>query len=101
VQLWKSPVEDDGVAETSEPTLHQRVDELVSSAVRLLGRAVSSRDPGIQLRSELLLEVARAFRSDIRQGTWSRLSSGRRRQLRDAVLALESYAETGRPLPVA
>jgi hypothetical protein len=77
------------------------VDGLVNSALRALGRAFSAEDPVHQLRAELVLEVARAIRTDFRGGSWTRLPARQRRQLRDALLALERLADSGVPMPVA
>ena len=42
-----------------------------------------------------------AMRRDVRSGSWSRLPTGDRRKLRDALLLLEGLAESGVAVPVA
>jgi hypothetical protein len=101
VTLWSDRLEDDGASDSSELALQQRADGLVTTALKAVGRAFSAADPVNQLRAELLLEVARAMRTDARRGSWTQLPTDTRRQLRDALLVLERLAESGMPLPVA
>ena len=98
---WTDRLEDDGGSEASEPALRRMAEGLVTSALNALGRAFSAKDFLNQLRAELLLEVARAMRRDVRSGSWSRLPTGDRRKLRHALLLLESLAESGVAVPVA
>jgi hypothetical protein len=101
VTSWTSELEDDRGRVASEPALQKKAEALVNSALRALGRALSSKDSLDQLRAELLLEVARAMRRDARSGSWSRLPTGDRTKLREALLLLETLAESGEPLPLA
>jgi hypothetical protein len=101
VTPWSDRVEDDGAGDASERALQQRAEGLVTTALKALGRAFSSEDQVHQLRAELLLEVARAMRTDARRGSWTVLPADERRQLRDALVVLERLADSGVPLPVA
>lgn len=101
VTHWNDRAEDDGASDSSERALQQRAEGLVTAALKALGRSFTAEDPIRQLRAELLLEVARALRSDARRGSWTELPGEKRRQLRDALLVMEHLAETGVPLPVA
>ena len=101
VASWNDRAEDDGAREASEPVLQGMVEGLVNNALRSLARACSEEDFVHQLRAELLLEVARAMRRDVRAGSWSRLPTSDRRKLRSAVLILERLAESGVAVPVA
>lgn len=98
---WNDRLEDDGASEASELVLRTMVEGLVKDALEALGRAFCAEDRVHQLRAELLLEVARAMRRDVRAGAWSRLPTGDRRKLRRAVLFLETLAESGVAVPVA
>ena len=98
---WTNRPENDGGSEASEPTLQKMVEGLVTSALKALGRAFSADDSLDQVRAELLLEVARALRRDVRSGSWSRLPTGDRRKLRHALLLLEGLAESGAAVAVA
>lgn len=98
---WNDRLEDDGASEASEPVLRTMVEGLVKDALEALGRAFCAEDHVHQLRAELLLEVARAMRRDVRAGSWSRLPPSDRRKLRSAVLILESFAESGVAVPIA
>ena len=101
MRSWNDRLEDDGESGASEPILRGMVEGLVTNSLRALGRAFSAEDAVDQLRAELLLEVARAMRRDVRAGSWSRLPTGDRKKLRRAVLFLEQLAESGVPVPVA
>jgi hypothetical protein len=101
VTPWNDKVEDDGAGDATEQALQQRAEGLVTTALKALGRAFSSEDQVHQLRAELLLEVARAIRTDGRRGSWTVLPEGERRQLREALVVMERLAESGVPLPVA
>jgi len=101
VDSWTHRPEDDGEIEASESVLKNLVEGLVTNSMKALGRAFSAEDAVDQLRAELLLEVARAMRRDVRAGSWSRLPPGERKKLRRAVLFLESLAESGVAVPVA
>ena len=98
---WNHRVEDDGAGDASDHALQQRAEGLVTTALKAVGRAFSSEDPVHQLRAELLLEVARAIRTDVRRGSWTVLPTGERRRLREALVVLERLAESGVPMPVA
>ena len=98
---WNDRIEDDGAGDATEEALQERAEELVTTALKALGRAFSSEDPVNQLRAELLLEVARAMRTDVRRGSRTILPAIERRQLREALVVMERLAESGVPLPVA
>jgi hypothetical protein len=101
VQSWNHRLEDDGEGEASERVLQTMIEGLVTNSLKALGRAFTAEDAVDQLRAELLLEVARAMRRDVRGGSWSRLPTSDRKKLRHAVLFLEQLAESGVAVPVA
>jgi hypothetical protein len=101
MESWNDRPDDDGATEASERVLQQQVDGVVTSALAALGRAFSAEDPMAQLRAELLLEVVRAFRRDLRSGAWRGLSQGDLRQLRDALRVLDGISRSGAPVAVA
>ena len=101
MERWNDRPEDDGATDASEVVLQQRVDGVVTAALAALGRAFSAEDPVAQLRAELLLEVVRAFRRDLRSGSWRALTPGDLRQLRDALRILDGLSQSGAPVAVA
>jgi hypothetical protein len=101
VTLWNHRRDTDGLGNFSERALQQRADDVVAIALEAVDRAFSMENPINQLRAALLLEVARAMRTEARGGSWTELPGETRRQLRNALLVMEHLAGSGAPLPVA
>jgi hypothetical protein len=101
VESWNDRPEDDGATDASERVLQQQIEGVVTAALAALGRAFSAEDPMAQLRAELLLEVVRAFRRDLRSGAWRALPPADLRQIRGALRVLDGLSRSGAPVAVA
>jgi hypothetical protein len=75
VALWKDRLEDDGALYASDPALRRIADAAVSGALQGLRRAFLEGDLTRQWRAQLLLELARLLRKDLRRGAWGRLAA--------------------------
>jgi hypothetical protein len=101
VALWKDRFEDDGATHASEGALGRLADAVVSDALRGVRRAFLEGDLPDQWRAQLLLELVRNMRHDLRRGTWARLTLPDRRELRRALLVLGMLAHSGASIPFA
>ena len=101
MESWNDRPDDDGATAASERVLQQQIEGVVTAALAALGRAFSAEDPMAQLRAELLLEVVRAFRRDLRSGAWRALPPADLRQIRRALRVLDGLSRSGAPVAVA
>jgi len=74
---------------------------VVSDALRGVRRAFLEGDLPDQWRAQLLLELVRIMRRDLRRGTWARLPLSDRRQLRRALLVLGMPVHSRAAIPFA
>jgi len=98
---WKDRLEDDGASLASESALGRLADAVVSDALRALRRALGEGDLAGQWSAQLLLELVRMMRRDLRRGAWARLAATDRRDLRRALLVLGLLAHSGASVPLA
>ena len=99
--FWKDRPEDDGATHASEAALRRMADTVVGDALRGLRRAVVDGDLGQQWRAQLVLELVRLLRVDLRTGGWTRLAAADRVRLRRALQVLGVLAHCGAPIPLA
>ena len=98
---WRDRLEDDGASLASESALGRLADAVVSDALRALRRALGEGDLAGQWSAQLLLELVRMMRRDLRRGAWARLAATDRRDLRRALLVLGLLAHSGASVPLA
>jgi hypothetical protein len=98
---WKDRLEDDGASLASESALGRLADAVVSDALRALRRALGEGDLDGQWSAQLLLELVRMMRRDLRRGAWARLAATDRRDLRRALLVLGLLAHSRASVPLA
>jgi len=101
VALWKDRLEDDGAVHATETALRRVADAAVSDAIRALRRALHTDDLERQRETTLLLTLARRLRDDLDGGTWTRLDTGERHQLRRAFMMVALLACAHGPIPFA
>jgi hypothetical protein len=98
---WKDRLEDDGAIDASESSLHQLADAVVGDALLAVRVARLDEDVARECRAQLVMEMARVMRLDLKHGAWRRLATSDRRQLRRALLLLARLMHSRVPIPVA
>jgi len=98
---WKDRLEDDGATNASESALGHLADAVVHDALHAVRRAACEGDLDGQWSAQLLLELVRMMRRDLRRGAWARLAATDRRDLRRALLVLGLLAHSGASVPLA